>query len=552
MNKSKLMSRFYVRLLVPTILINMVSSVGALCDTIIVGNILGGEALVSITFNSPLFMLINTVGALFAMGSMNEVGRLVGNGDAKASARYFTLAINCLTVIGLAMTALLLIFIEPFARLLGASGTLIEPTVAYARYIVIGIPIMLLNVLFGFFVRLDGNPNLAMAGILTSIVLNIVLDVVFIVPCRMGVGGAALALIVSQVVSIAIMCMHFLKKNNTLRYEGWVSLKLLKGVFKGGLGTASTFIYRAIALSLLNNIIFSLAGQTGMEVYVVVFNVSLIAMTLFEGVSQTVQPFISAYYGEKNPFCQRIALKTGTLSALILDAVAIILLEGFAGSLAGVFGITSNEAVLYACGAVRIYAPAILLTTINVMMGYYYQAIGHEKITMLIVFLRELVLLIASIMVCALLFGLQGMWFGYLLCEAITMLVYMLIALKRGRGKGGLLFLQPCPTPYMLIEDGSLDGLTEKTDAAQIPSEVKNKLKELFSQNREPLEQNSRTQVFVRPEDQGYTAYVSGDKNALNQGTNVPETSTKSCDLVGIKRSVTTMAHMDGETYGNS
>ena len=532
MNESRLISHSYSRLLVPTMLINMVSSVGSFFDTIIVGYFLGEESLVAVTFNSPLFMIINTIAALISIGCMNEVGRLVGMGDAEAENRYFTLGFRVLVIAGAVMAAAGLLLADPLVRLLGASGALVEPTKAYAVFIIGGSVVFMLNAFLGFFIRMDGNPNLAMAAILTSIVLSIGLDALFIGPMKMGIGGSSLALLISQIVSILIMCTHFLSRGHTLSLVKDVKWGSLGSICRSGIGTSATFIYRAVALLLLNNIIYSQASITGMEAYVVVYNVSLLAMTIFEGISQTVQPFISTYHGEKNLACKKITLHLGLVTALVLCAVSIAYLELFPDTLSTIFGITDAQGILHARFAVRAYAPAIFFMTLNVMMGYYFQAVSREKLTMLIVPLRELVLLITSVILLGKLFGLDIMWFGYLLCEAGTLAIWYLIARKLGKGDFLLLGRE---VGIFLAEEPSPAAMLAKVENANLPESSAAPVRELLAD--EKLKANKYLQVFIRSEENGFTAFLSGDTYTPKTDS-LPEIPVQSCDLVGVHRTM--------------
>lgn len=530
MTESRLLRHFYSRLLVPTILINMVSSVGSFFDAVIVGNLLGEEGLVAVTYSSPIFMIINTAAALISIGCMNEVGRLVGMGDAEAENRLFTLGFRTLVITGAAMAAAGILMIDPLVAMLGASGSLTEPTKAYVIIIIAGSVVFMLNAFLGFFIRMDGNPNLAMTAILISIGLSIGLDILFIGPCRMGIGGSALALLLSQVVSILIMCLHFIGKKHTLSLVRHVKWSGLGAVCRSGIGTSATFIYRAIALLLINNIISIQAGQTGMEVYTVVYNVSLVAMTIFEGISQTVQPFISTYHGEKNSTCKKITLRLGLVTALILCAVSIILLEIFPDSLSTVFGLTNPLSIQHARFAVRAYAPAIFFMTLNVMMSYYFQAVEHEKITMVIVALRELILLIGFIFLLGKLFGLDIMWFGYLLGEVSTLGIWALIAKKTG--KGDVLLLGP-PNEIFLREEESPDILLEKMKEGNLPENAAAPVQNMLADPK--LSGNRRLQLFIRSDQAGYVAFISGDAYVPDR---LPGTAVQACNLVGMHRTM--------------
>ncbi|WP_304942639.1 MATE family efflux transporter [Vallitalea guaymasensis] len=553
MKNDVLISKAYYKLLIPTMLTNLVSSVGSFADTIILGNMIGENALVAMTFNAPLFTIINTIAAIFAVGGTTLMGQYLGSGNKESSCKIFSLVISSVIFIGFLMTTLGLFFIDDIMYALGSRGEVFHYTKAYGIIIIAGIVVFLINVIFAFFIRMDGKPKLAMAGMLTSIALNIILDLLFVGPLEMGVAGASLALVISQVVSIIIMSTHFLTASNTLRFKFYLSIKDLIKISKTGIGTSTTFIYQSIALFVLNNVIFTLSGTIGMATYTVIYNVSLLSLTLFEGISQTIQPLVSFSYGEQNSSDILIIIKKGLKTGIIFSFIVIAFLEIFPQSLIFLFGIKDSSIITSSIYAIRIYAIGIVLMTVNVIMSYYYQSTGKEKFAALIVLSRNLIALFIGVSLFGLIFKLNGIWFGFVFAEILTSIMWIAIANYYKKKKA-------CKSIFLTDVTSEL-SLSFETNTANYKKDTKNiikehVLKENLSKNLtnyilsiidisiNQLSRNNTLKIFINKKSDDLTVVISNDSKVLNIGDKVSVPSTIRIDkyensiFYGLNRTV--------------
>ncbi|GKX31441.1 hypothetical protein SH1V18_39210 [Vallitalea longa] len=553
MKNDVLISKAYYKLLIPTMLTNLVSSVGSFADTIILGNMIGENALVAMTFNAPLFTIINTIAAIFAVGGTTLMGHYLGSGKKESSCKVFSLVISYVVFIGLLMTCLGLFFIDDIMYALGSRGEVFNYTKAYGIIIIAGILVFLINVIFAFFIRMDGKPKLAMAGMLTSIALNIILDLLFVGPLGMGVAGASLALVLSQVVSIIIMSTHFFTASNTLKFKFYLSVKDLIKIFKTGIGTSTTFIYQSIALFVLNNVIFRLSGTIGMATYTVIYNVSLLSLTLFEGISQTIQPLVSFSYGEQNSTDILIIIKKGLKTGIIFSFIVIAFLEIFPQALIVLFGIKDSSIITSSIYAIRIYAIGIVLMTINVIMSYYYQSTGKEKFAAIIVLSRNLVSLFIGVLLFGLLFELNGIWFGFVFAEILTFIMWIAIAnYYRNKKACKSIFLIDATSELNLSVEMNNTNYNKDTKniikkyilGENLSTNLTNYIFSIIDVSIRQLSRNNTLKIFINNKSDDLTVVISNDGKVLNIDDKVSVPSTIRIDkyensvFYGLNRTV--------------
>ena len=428
---SVLVSKVFYAMLIPTILMNAVTCITSASDTIIVGNFVGENALAAITFSTPIFMLTNLLGALIAVGGTTAMGIANGRGDVREANGIFSVMILAAIAFGLIVAVAGTVLLDPIVKILGAQNAQAILTREYAAVVFLITPAFMLNITLAFLIRSDGRPNLAMTGMLVSIAANILMDVLFIISFDMGVKGAALATGLAQAISALILATHFFSKKNTLKLTR-PPINKIPLICKSGAGTSLTFIYMFITILVFNNFIMNIAGGDGVIVYTVIMNVSAIAMSIFEGLSQTVQPMFSVYYGERNNAAIKACFRLAVKMTLILGGAVTLLLEIFPHALVYAFGVTGSPAGASATG-IRIFSICIILMTFNVIMGYYYQSTERPGLASMIVFIRNLAAQIAGAIVFGLIWGLNGIWFSYLFSEVTALLIWFLFAKRIGR-----------------------------------------------------------------------------------------------------------------------
>lgn len=428
MKKDLLVKKMYYSMLQPTLITNLVISVAAFSDAMILGNFLGEAALSALAFVMPVFMLMNIFTIMIAGGGAVAVSIENGKGNKEMADKHFSMTLIMAVVIGGLFSTLCLVFLDPLIYLLGARGEMISLVKEYLTIFVSIVTLFILSGCLQLAVRNAGRPQLSMVATLTFIVMNIVLGIGFVGFTNMGIAGAAWSLMLSQLASISVVASHFFTKKNHMRFTFRINLGSFLAIIKNGGGTSTTYIYKFFTILVFNNIIMGVAGVDGIVVYSVIASIASIALAIFEGLSQTMQPLVSTYVGEKNNCGIQETMKLSAKSAVVLCSGVLVLLQLFPSVITKIFGITDPAIIASATEGIRIYSLCILFTCFNAMMGYYYQFIQRQKITILLIAVRELVVLVPCVVVLSSWWGLQGIWLGFVLTEVLAMATWLTMA----------------------------------------------------------------------------------------------------------------------------
>lgn len=425
-----IVKRIFLAMLAPTILMNLTTAIGSVADTIIIGQYLDDLSLSVVTFATPIFMLINTFAALFAVGGCITMSIDAGKGDKKSANRAFSLSIELLYLIGLLFYFAGAFFSNTITGWLGATGEVFGLVEQYSRIILIGGPVFVLNIGLAFFVRNDGRPTLSMVGMFTSIVVDIILNFVFVGYLDYGVSGAAYSTVIGQIVSILIICTHFFSSKNTLKFKLTINKNIWR-IIKNGVSSALNFIYQFLTILIMNHILVKLAPASGVIIYTVVFNLSTVSLSVFEGISQTIQPMISTYFGERSFKNIKSTLRLAFITIFVICGSVTLLLEIFPQLVPIIFGLDDSLLVGKSAVAVRIFATSMIIMTINVVIGYYLQSTEKTTLSAIFVSLRSFVLLLSATIILGLAFGMNGIWASYTVAEVLAFIIILCILRAR-------------------------------------------------------------------------------------------------------------------------
>lgn len=422
--------KIFLSMLAPTILMNLTTAIGSMADAVIIGHYLDDASLSVVTFATPIYMLINTLAALFSVGGCIAMSIDSGKGDKEGANKAFSISTEFLLFTGILLILAGIFLMDPITRWLGAGKDVFDEVREYSRIILLSSPIFLLNIGFAFFVRNDGRPSHSMAGMFSSIVVDIILNVVFVGFMDMGVAGAAYSTVLGQLISTIVIATHFFTKKNTLRFKFAFDSTVLR-IIKNGASAALHFVYQFISVLIINNILASLASTSGVVIYTVVFNLATVALSVFEGISQTIQPMVSTYYGEKSYKHIKETMRLAFIAVFVICGIVTVALELFPKVVPIAFGIDDASLINDAATAVRIFSASMIIMTLNVVMGYYLQATEQNFMATVMVSLRSFVLFLTATIILGKIFGLNGIWAAYAVSEVLSFGILFIMLLSK-------------------------------------------------------------------------------------------------------------------------
>lgn len=410
---------------VPQNILGMVGiSLYILADTFFIAQAVGADGITALNLVLPIYSLIFAIGVMIGVGSAIRYAVASGKGDGRANGYFFN-AIFWGTVIGLIFMILGLFFPGHIIAMLGGDATIVEVGCTYTRIFMGFAPFFIWNHICNAFVRNDGAPGIAMAATLFSSLFNIVGDYVLMFPLGMGMPGAALATALSPILGVLICCIHLCSKKSSVSLKPVMpSLKKLFYSCQVGVAAFVGEISSGVTTALFNVIILKLAGNTGVAAYGVVANTALVAVAMFNGVSQGTQPIVSLYYGRNE---HKNILKTFSMAivtALVLAVLMLGVVWIWTEPIAGIFN-KESDAVLaaYAHTGLRLYFIGFLFAGINIVGAGVLSAMEAAKGAFISSIMRGFVAIIICAVVMSWLFDMNGVWLSFAVAEAITMLV---------------------------------------------------------------------------------------------------------------------------------
>lgn len=404
----------------------LMKSIHVVLDGIFVSNGVGPGALAAVNIIMPLFSMFMAIAMMIGAGGSTLASMKFGEEKDDVAQNIFTQSIIMMFVIGIIAIAAFLVNPEAICRFLGANDAIIDYTIEYGRYIAYFGPFFTLGICLSVFVRNDANPKTSMYSMVTSAVVNIILNYIFIMIMKMGLKGAAIATGISQIVSCIILSTHFIKRKGKLKFIG-SNFKIQKNellrTFQIGFPSFLGEISFGIVSLVFNRVLMSISGELAVSAFSIMMYVTALMYMVFFGIGQAMQPIISFSYGankyDRVYGCFHLAVKTGFLLGIFFTVSGLIFVE----EIVMLFNRENAELIEMAITANRLLFYVFPFAAYNICVSTFFQATGNAKVSTAISILRGFILNICLIFVLSNFFGLYGVWLVYPVAEVVSMLI---------------------------------------------------------------------------------------------------------------------------------
>ena len=292
-------SRVILTMAVPTIVSMLVTCFYVIVDTYFVGQLnTQSTAAVGIVF--PLMSLIQAIGSFFGHGSGAYMSRELGARRTDNASSMATTGLVYALLTGILIAVVALLFLRPLSLVLGSTATSLPFTEQYMAIILLGAPFQIASFTLNSQLRMQGNARYAMWGIISGALLNVILDPILIFACGLQLRGAAVATVIGQIVSVAVllaMC-HFRATTGVRLRPRFFSLHwhYVREVVYGGSPSLSRQGLASISVVLLN-VAAAGYGDAAVAAMSIVSRVTMFVMAVIVGLGQGFQPFCGYCYG---------------------------------------------------------------------------------------------------------------------------------------------------------------------------------------------------------------------------------------------------------------
>lgn len=424
--------KLYTKYLLASIGSATVMSIYSFVDAIAVGQAVGPMGTAAIAVLNPFFSIMVFLGILFGIGGAVLMGNAKGEGLEKRGNEYFTAALVMMCIIVAIGWILSFLFKEQIFRFFGADDASMPYVMEYGKWLIRFFPAYILPLFLAAFLRNDGAPGLATAGVIIGGSFNVFGDWLFCFPLNMGMTGAAVATVGGAGIQAVVMCLHFLRKDKChlkLVFSNHI-LADMRRVFCFGFGSGVLDFGNVVIAIIINNQILRYGNVAALSVYGAVGTISLLFQALFGGVGQAAQPLVSMNYGahkfERVHKVFQMALITVCVFGLLFTAVG----ECLPIQITKLFIDASQDVLEVAPFVFKYYFPFFLFLGISVFATYYLQSIMRERLAMTISVLRSLVLSSVMLIVLPKFLGLMGVFIAMPVSECVIAIL-SLVLMKR-------------------------------------------------------------------------------------------------------------------------
>ncbi|MDR0420484.1 MAG: MATE family efflux transporter [Prevotellaceae bacterium] len=425
---------------VPAIMAMVAASLYNIVDRIFIGNAVGPLAISGLAITFPLMNISAAFGSLVGAGGSALVAIKLGQKDKHGANLILGNAIMLNIILGLIIMIAGIIFLDPILYCFGAT----ENTLSFARdymQIILGGNIIT-HVYLGMnnIMRASGYPRKAMYTTFIAVVINAVLDMIFIFEFGWGIRGAAIATIIAQIIALIWVSAHFMNKNSVIHFsKGIYTLKkrIVSGIFSIGMSPFILNICACLVVILFNTALLSHGGDLAIGAFGITNSVVMFFVMIVLGLTQGMQPIAGYNFGAKQFDRVVKVLKQSIIAATCITTFAFIVSELFPRQIAMLFAQKDNvlgenveltkQQIEYAITGLRITLAVFPIVGISMVIANFFQSIGKAKHAIFLSTTRQLVFLVPLILILPEFFGLTGIWLSIPVSDFISTILSVIL-----------------------------------------------------------------------------------------------------------------------------
>ncbi|MCS5422158.1 MULTISPECIES: MATE family efflux transporter [Psychrilyobacter] len=398
---------------IPAITGTLVYILYNIVDRIFISFGVGRLAIAGISIALPLFTFILATGLFIGVGGGALISINLGKKDREKAEQILGNALTLFILTGILFSILGTLFLDDILLLFGATANNIDYAKDYMSIIFFATTFQLLFIGMNNIMRGEGNPKAAMKMSIIGCGLNILLDPLFIFTLDMGIKGAAMATVISNILVASLQIRHFLNGDSNIKLK-LINLKLKKEILLGmaGIGIAPFIMQmsNSIVVIFINKNLNIYGGDIAIAAYGIINSISVLMYMPIVGIYQGSQPILGYNYGAKNYRRVRETYKLSLLVAISISAIGFILAIFMPHILISPF-INNDKTLLdLTVNATKIFFSMTLFMGFHMIGSSYFQTVGKAKITTAINIIRQFILMLPLLYFLPKYYGVKGVW----------------------------------------------------------------------------------------------------------------------------------------------
>ncbi len=430
--------KLMVKFAVPSIIAMLVGALYNIIDQLFIGQAVGllGNSATNVAF--PFSTSCIALALLFGIGGASCFNLAMGKGETEKAPLFIGNSVTMLTVCGVILAAITLIFLTPLLRLFGAPNDVLPYAQDYVQISAFGFPFLIVSTGGGHLIRADGSPRMTMFCNLIGAVINTILDAIFVLGLDWGMKGAAFATIIGQIVSTIIVVAYLFRFKTVKLSLNHFRINLRVTLRIASIGMASFFnqIAMMIVQIVLNN---SLKDYGALSPYGdaiplacagIVMKVNQVIFSVVIGLGQGSQPIESYNYGARKYGRVRKAYTLALTIAAAISVASFVAYQLFPREILALFGSDEPE-IYFEFGErfFRIFLLLVPLVCIQPVTATFFTSIGKPIKGIFLSLTRQIIFFLPLLIVLPLFFGIDGILYTGPVADLISAVVALLMAL---------------------------------------------------------------------------------------------------------------------------
>lgn len=426
---TKPVGRLLYQYALPAIIAMTAASLYNIIDRVFIGQVVGPDAIAGLAITFPFMNLAGAFGAAVGVGASTAISVKLEQRDYATAEEILGNTVTLNVIIGLGFSIVCLLFLDPILLFFGASKATLPYARSFMEIILAGN--VFSHMYFGMnaVLRAASKPKQAMFATIFTVVMNIILDVVFILWWHWGIQGAAFATIISQMLALCWQMKIFSNKRELLHLKrGIYRLKaqLVKTIIAIGISPFLMNLCACIVVIFVNNQLVKYGGDMAVGGYGISNSVATVFAMFIIGLNQGMQPIAGYNYGSKQADRLVRVLNLAIIAATCIMTAGWIAGEFFPREIARLFT-TDKELTEMSITATRYNMLVFPIIGFQMVVTNFFQCIGKVKISIFLSLSRQLLILIPLLAILPLFFQLNGVWYALPASDATASVIAFII-----------------------------------------------------------------------------------------------------------------------------
>lgn len=417
-----------LRYAVPAVIAMTASSLYNIVDRIFIGHIgtdsEGALALGGLAVTFPIMNLSAAFGAMIGVGGSTLMSVKMGQRDNDTAQHVLGNVVTLNVILGVLLAIFGIVFINPLLRFFGASDNTIGYANEYMFIILLGNVVTHLYLGLNASLRATGHPNVAMIATIATVVVNSVLDPLFIFTLDMGIRGAAIATILAQVIALMFVWYVLSNPKEPIRLQKGIfglRKRIVKNIFTIGLSPFCMQLCACLVVIFINQGLQRHGGDLAVAAFGIINGITFLFVMVVMGICQGMQPIAGYNYGAQNFDRVNKVLRYSIIYGTIVMTCSFLVCE-FIPHLPVLLFTDDPKLTELAVDGMRIIVAVSPLVGFQIVTGNFFQSIGMAKKSIFLSVSRQMLFLMPFLLIFPNLWGTNGVWISIAASDAVSVI----------------------------------------------------------------------------------------------------------------------------------